>query len=57
MGSPDFDFRLRAEHAGGGPGRVYSITYISTDDAGSIARGTGYVTISPASPRARINSR
>ncbi len=34
-GTPDTDFRLRAERAGSGPGRVYMATYAATDAAGN----------------------
>ena len=31
VGTPDLSFRLRAERAGNGPGRVYTATYSATD--------------------------
>ncbi len=41
-GSADFDFALRAERAGGGSGRVYTIVYKVVDEMGleTIATGT-----------------
>jgi len=35
MGTPDFDFGLRAERDGCGPGRTYAVTYTATDDGGN----------------------
>jgi hypothetical protein len=37
VGTADFDFLLRAERDGGGPGRVYTITYKATDSGGRTA--------------------
>ena len=34
IGTPDFNFRLRAERAGSGDGRVYTVTYTATDACG-----------------------
>ena len=34
IGVPDFHFRLRAERAGSGDGRVYTVTYTATDACG-----------------------
>ncbi len=46
----DFTFLLRAERAGGGPGRTYTLTYRATDDYGNAA--TGAVTVAvPANRR------
>ncbi len=41
----DFHFKLRAERAGGGPGRVYTITYQVTDDCGNTAMQSVTVTV------------
>ena len=35
VGTADFDFRLRAERAGTGDGRVYSVVYSATDMSGN----------------------
>ena len=35
MNTLDLFFQLRAERAGGGGGRVYTVTYQATDDAGN----------------------
>ena len=42
VGTADFNFDLRAERAGGGGGRVYTVTYRATDAAGNetVAEGT-----------------
>jgi len=37
LGADDFHFRLRAERAGTGDGRVYTVTYSATDDSGNTA--------------------
>ena len=34
IGTPDFNFSLRAERAGSGDGRVYTVTYTATDACG-----------------------
>jgi hypothetical protein len=34
IGTSDFNFRLRAERAGSGDGRVYTFTYTATDACG-----------------------
>ena len=34
IGTEDYGFRLRAERAGGGVGRVYTVTYRVTDAGG-----------------------
>ena len=41
--TPDFEMRLRAERDGDGPGRLYTVTYRSTDLAGN--SGYGFVDI------------
>jgi 6-phosphogluconolactonase (cycloisomerase 2 family) len=35
LGTPDVDFRLRAERSGSGPGRTYTIRYVATDGSGN----------------------
>jgi hypothetical protein len=45
VGTPDTEFRLRSERAGGGDGRVYTITYMATDDSGNSASATVYVRV------------
>jgi hypothetical protein len=44
-GTNDRDGQLRAERAGGGPGRVYTLTYRATDQAGNTATATCTVTV------------
>lgn len=34
VGTPDFEFELRAERAGSGSGRTYTVTYTATDACG-----------------------
>jgi predicted extracellular nuclease len=41
----DFTFQLRAERAGGGEGRVYTITYLATDACGNSTMATATVTV------------
>ena len=41
----DFSFKLRAERSGGGSGRVYTITYMVTDDCGNSATASATVTV------------
>ena len=41
----DYTFRLRAERAGGGTGRIYTITYEVTDACGNVAMATATVTV------------
>jgi hypothetical protein len=45
MGTPDTAFLLRAERAGGGDGRVYTIVYRATDGSGNVALATAYVRV------------
>jgi hypothetical protein len=45
MGTDDRDGQLRAERAGGGPGRVYTLTYRATDPAGNTATASCTVTV------------
>jgi ELWxxDGT repeat protein len=35
LGTPDFEFSLRAERSGSGDGRTYTVTYIAVDSAGN----------------------
>ena len=44
-GTDDREFSLRAERAGGGPGRVYVVTYGATDALGNMADATAEVTV------------
>ena len=44
-GTEDYHFRLRAERAGGGSGRVYTIRYHVVDAAGFETTATAYVTV------------
>ena len=41
----DFQFMLRAERAGSGSGRIYTITYLGTDSCGNTATATTTVTV------------
>jgi len=45
QGSADFDFDLRAERAGGGDGRVYTVTYRVVDDGGLATIATARVVV------------
>jgi hypothetical protein len=45
IGTDDRGGQLRAERAGGGNGRVYTLTYRATDIAGNSANGTCTVTV------------
>ncbi len=45
LGTADFDFQLRAERAGNGPGRVYSLTYSATDPGGNMSSADAVVTV------------
>ena len=45
FGNADFDFKLRAERAGGGNGRVYTVVYTATDGSGNQASATSYVVV------------
>jgi hypothetical protein len=35
IGTPDFNFQLRAERDGNGEGRIYEVTYAATDSSGN----------------------
>jgi hypothetical protein len=41
----NFTFKLRAERAGNGSGRIYTITYEATDDSGNTAQAYATVTV------------
>jgi len=45
IGTFDTDLLLRAERAGGGPGRVYTLTYEATDGSGNVGSGVAAVTV------------
>jgi hypothetical protein len=45
VGTADFVFRLRAERAGGGDGRLYSVVYTATDGSGNATSQGGFVTV------------
>ena len=45
LGTPDVSFQLRAERAGGGDGRIYTVTYTATDASGNSASGSATVTV------------
>ena len=45
IGTEDYNFLLRAERAGDGDGRIYTITYTVTDASGNSATGVAYVMV------------
>ena len=45
LGNADYDFDLRAERAGGGSGRVYTITYRIVDAGGLATTATAHVSV------------
>ncbi len=45
FGTDDREFKLRAQRAGGGEGRTYTITYSATDAAGNAAQQTATVKV------------
>jgi hypothetical protein len=45
LGGPDFDLDLRAERAGAGGGRVYSVVYRATDSSGNAAETTSMAVV------------
>jgi hypothetical protein len=45
LGTPDRVFSLRAERAGSGPGRTYTVTYRATDPSGNTATGSATVVV------------
>jgi hypothetical protein len=44
-GTEDYHFQLRAERAGGGSGRIYSVLYSATDGAGFMVEASGEVVV------------
>jgi hypothetical protein len=44
-GTPDLDLELRAERDGAGPGRVYTVVYVATDEAGHTTTATSAVIV------------
>jgi cysteine-rich repeat protein len=45
LGTADVEFRLRAERAGSGPGRTYTVTYTATDESGNQASAMATVVV------------
>jgi len=45
IGTADFDFTLRAERDGTGPGRVYTVSYAATDHSGNSTSATSTVVV------------
>jgi hypothetical protein len=45
LGTPDFNFKLRAERAGGGNGRTYTAIYTATDAAGNAGSAAGFADV------------
>ena len=45
VGSEDYEFELRAERAGGGDGRVYTVIYTASDISGNTASDTATVIV------------
>ena len=45
VGTADFQFRLRAERAGGGSGRIYAAVYKATDGSGNEGSAAGFVLV------------
>jgi hypothetical protein len=45
VGTADYQFRLRAERAGGGTGRIYTAVYTATDEAGNAVSEAGAVVV------------
>ncbi len=44
-GTPDFDFKLRAERAGGGNGRIYTAVYTATDGSANSNSSAGHAVV------------
>jgi hypothetical protein len=45
LGTADFDFQLRAERSGGGPGRVYTVVYKVVDAVGLETTATTFINV------------
>jgi hypothetical protein len=45
VGTADYDFKLRAERAGGGGGRIYTAFYTATDNFGNEATAAGFAVV------------
>ncbi len=45
LGTPDVDFKLRAERSGKGDGRIYTVTYTASDVSGNSANASATVTV------------
>jgi len=45
IGTPDATVLLRVERSGDGPGRVYTLTYVTRDASGNTASALGIVTV------------
>ena len=45
IGTEDYEFQLRAERAGKGDGRIYTITYTATDESGNSASASATVVV------------
>jgi hypothetical protein len=44
-GQADFTFQLRAERAGGGRGRIYTVTYLASDPTGNVSAASSEVVV------------
>jgi M6 family metalloprotease-like protein len=44
-GTPDTEFQLRSERAGGGDGRIYTVVYTATDASGNTVEQTYFITV------------
>lgn len=50
FGTPDTAFKLRAERAGRGSGRIYTVTYTAMDGSGNQASASAVVVVPKSSP-------
>jgi hypothetical protein len=57
IGEPDFEFELRAERAGNGDGRVYTIVYEAQDPAGNVASAAATVQVPHDMGRGKAKGR
>ena len=57
FGTDDREFLLRAERAGNGSGRVYTVTYGATDASGNVANVVNKVTVMESRYRTDLGSR